>query len=166
MRNTNSLTLSVIFQQLHRSSPVSGRNERINSIRKKKLNPNIWYYSIILDSKPDVTNSDHPTLIVQYLFTNGGIEGCLTLPQSTMMRDIWNKWWSMLRSLSIDIKSCKQSYANAANISGKHNELKMEIEQYVPSAMFFTGSSHSYNLVDNVTEESYSKASRDSHTIN
>ncbi|CAH0559508.1 unnamed protein product [Brassicogethes aeneus] len=98
------------------------------------------YYSISVDSTPDVTHNDQLTLILRYcnkkgfpverfvgFYKNSG-HGAQELEETVI---------NMLKSLNLDIKNCRgQSYDNASNMSASATQLQQiyleDLDEYFP----------------------------------
>ena len=82
------------------------------------------YYSIILDSTPDVVHVDHLTFVLRYLSANGDVKERFLkfFPIERHDAEYLEKTvLSTLQDLSLNTKYCRgQSYDNAANMSGKY----------------------------------------------
>jgi len=81
------------------------------------------YYSISVDSTPDITRIDQLTTIVRYVLLTGPVERFLTfVPMfGHAGSDITDILLSFLDEKGTNIKDCRgQSYDNAANMSGKY----------------------------------------------
>lgn len=121
------------------------------------------YYSIILDSTPDVVHVNQLTFVVRYL-SNGDIKERFLKFFPIERHDaeyLEETVLSTLQNFPVDIKYCRgQSFDNAANMSSKYNGLQRRIRQYTLSATFIPCSNHSLNIVCKVAAESCSNASR------
>jgi hypothetical protein len=81
----------------------------------------VGYYSITVDSTPDISHTDQLTIIIRYVTCNGPVERFLTFI------NIENHTGEYLASIllefmvdnEIDINLCRgKSYDNASNMSG------------------------------------------------
>ena len=109
------------------------------------------YYSISVDSTPDLSHIDQLTLIVRYVQLNGRpVERFLRFIElhghgAENMTAVVMK---MIDDLGLDISNCRgQSYNNAANMSGIYTGLQARIRSINPLAYFVPCATHSLNLV-------------------
>jgi len=110
------------------------------------------YYSISLDSTPDVSHTDQVTFTVRYVGVKGEpVERFLEFIASEErhtgenLRDIV---LSALSRLNLNIEDLRgQSYDNAANMSGCYSGLQANIKQINSLADFVPCAAHSLNLV-------------------
>lgn len=120
------------------------------------------YFSLIVDSTPDISHIDQLTLILRFVQKNGDIKERFYgfIPIESHSAEYMEKIiLERLRELSIDIKKCRgQSYDNAANMSGKYNGLQSRIKVHSKTAIYIPCANHSLNLVGNCAAESCSGA--------
>ncbi|XP_022168749.1 uncharacterized protein LOC111032655, partial [Myzus persicae] len=117
----------------------------VSEIKERK------YFSLIVDSTPDVTTRDQLTVAVRYISNEGSpVERFLGfIPSvghkgSEMEQALLKKFCE----LNIDLKFCRgQSYDNASNMSGVYNGLQTRIKNYSSTAFFVPCSAHSLNLI-------------------
>lgn len=109
------------------------------------------YFSIVVDSTPDISHTDQLTVVIRYVNREGSpIERFLQF-----IPNIGHKGIDMLTTVKqlfemyeIDIMNCRgQSYDNASNMSGKYNGLQARIAEINPRASFIPSAAHSLNLV-------------------
>lgn len=109
------------------------------------------YFSIIVDSTPDVTHLDQLSFVLRYVDSDHSpVEryikfipiyghGAEYLTETVL---------SSLKDLDLDISLCRgQSYDNASNMAGKYSGLQARIKKINPLAEFIPCSAHSLNLV-------------------
>lgn len=115
------------------------------------------YYSIIVDSTPDISHCDQLTFILRYLHKGQVVErflGFIKIEQHTgeyLERVVLNK----LKELDLKVENCRgQSYDNASNMSGKYIGLQTRIRELTPTAIYIPCTNHSLNLVINFACES------------
>ncbi|XP_065209411.1 zinc finger MYM-type protein 1-like [Planococcus citri] len=122
------------------------------------------YYSIIVDSTPDISNIDQLSFILRYVKPDGTVaERFLTLLENPghKGKDLYDAVTSTLKSHGIDILDMRgQSYDNAANMKGIYSGLQARIKKDNPLAEYTPCSAHSLNLVGTHAAESCSEASR------
>lgn len=120
------------------------------------------YYSLIVDSTPDMSHVDQLVLAVRYVLSSGEpCERFLTFIPSAghsaegMFKSVLNE----LENLQINIVDCRgQSYDNASNMSGVYNGLQAKIKTKSPLALFIPCAAHSLNLVGLAAAESCEEA--------
>lgn len=108
------------------------------------------YFSIIVDSTPDITHVDQLCFILRYVVDGKPVERFLKfLPiHSHKSEALTETVLTNLKELGIDIQDCRgQTYDNAANMSGKYSGLQARIRAVNPLAEFVPCSAHSLNLV-------------------
>lgn len=110
------------------------------------------YYSLSLDSTPDVSNSDQMTLIIRYVSPedNSPVERFLKFIPITGHRSEYlaTTVLTELDSIGIDIKNCRgQSYDNASNMAGQYSGVQMRIKEKNSLVEWVPCASHSLNLV-------------------
>lgn len=124
------------------------KNEIIFKIKSAK------YYTIILDTTPDVSHMEQLSLVIRYVEKNNNtctieerfIE-FLEVKEKTgeALTDVIEK---KLTSLGLDIQNIRgQAYDNGANMVGRYKGLKSRILQRNPYAKFVPCCAHSLNLV-------------------
>lgn len=113
------------------------------------------YFSITVDSTPDVTHIDQLTFILRYVSPEGEIkERFLTfLPITSHTGEaLFNSVLKVLGEMDIDIQNCRgQCYDNASNMSGTYKGLQSRIKELNPLAEWIPCAAHTLNLVGNST---------------
>ena len=117
------------------------------------------YYSIIVDSTPDLSHVDQLTIVVRYVSNVEPFQrflGFVPIHAHTG-EHMENVVYSTLTKHDIDIMNCRgQSYDNASNISGRYNGLQARICATNPLTDYIPCSAHSLNLVGTCTAEACS----------
>lgn len=109
------------------------------------------YYSLSVDSTPDITHSDQLTVILRYVLCDGTpVErfiGFVQLQDHTgaHMEEVVLKTLSELEIPLSDMRG--QSYDNATNMSGKYIGLQARIKDHNSLAEYVPCTAHSLNLV-------------------
>lgn len=120
------------------------RKKIIDEIHKAK------YFSIIVDSTPDISHIDQLTFIIRYVLVDGTpIERfiCFIPNAGHKSEQLYTAILEKLKELQIDIMDCRgQSYDNAANMSGCYTGLQARIRDLNPLATYVPCSAHSLNL--------------------
>ena len=119
------------------------------------------YFSISVDSTPDITHTDQLSVTIRYVLPTGPVERFLIfVPISDHTGEgIADVVLKFLKEKSIDIKYCRgQSYDNASNMSGKYKGVQSRIKCVCSYADFCPCCAHSLNLVGTCAVESCSEA--------
>ncbi|XP_071578286.1 zinc finger MYM-type protein 1-like [Temnothorax nylanderi] len=143
-------------------------NEFINLIASKVKNTIVReiqaakYFSIVVDSTPDIAHIDQLSFIIRYVKEDGSpIERFLGfLPNvGHKSEELETAVTSMLASLKIDISNCRgQSYDNASNMSGIYTGLQARLKRLNPLADYVPCAAHSLNLVGACAAECVTEA--------
>jgi len=108
------------------------------------------FYSISVDSTPDISHIDQLTCVVRYVLPSGPVERFLTFlePQRHTGEELGNSLVAFLKEHSISIQDCRgQSYDSASNMSGRYNEMQAFIKRQNKAAEYIPCAGHSLNLV-------------------
>lgn len=155
-----------IFEHLQRyGNPGKGHtsylsanicNEFIDIMGKRVLNEilaelrNAKYYSISVDSTPDLSHVDQMTFVIRYVHEGNITERFLEfIPiQKHGANYLANAVIAFLEKHGIDLNNCRgQSYDNAANMAGQYSGLQARIKEKCEFAVFVPCAAHSLNLV-------------------
>lgn len=120
------------------------------------------YYSISLDSTPDISHVDQLTLIVRYVLPSGPVERFVKFldMEGHTAEQLAYSLLNFLKENDIDIKDCRgQSYDNASNMSGKYRGLQARIKETNKYAEYIPCFAHSLNLVAKCAAECCIEAS-------
>ncbi|XP_046752385.1 zinc finger MYM-type protein 1-like [Diprion similis] len=120
------------------------------------------YFSMIVDSSPDMSHVDQLTFVIRYVQSDGSpIERFLQFFPNTGHKalEMTDAITSALNKFDIEISNCRgQSYDNAANMSGVYNGLQAHIKKLAPKAAYVPCAAHSLNLVGQSAAESCEEA--------
>jgi hypothetical protein len=109
------------------------------------------YFSIIVDSSPDITHIDEFAIIIRYVQENGTVVErflCFLPSVGHKSEDMFDAVINTLNEFGIDIKNCRgQSYDNASNMTGAYTGLQARIQEVSPTAVYTPCAGHSLNLV-------------------
>lgn len=109
------------------------------------------YFSISIDSTPDISHTDQLAFIIRYVQKNGEqVEHFIGFLENVGHKavDMLESIFSILKKFNIDIRFLRgQSYDNAKNMSDKYSEVQARIKQVSPLADFVPCSAHSLNLI-------------------
>lgn len=108
------------------------------------------YFSISVDSTPDLSHVDQLTFIIRYIKGRDPVERFLKfIPIKEHKSEyLAETVLNFLESHEIPIKDCRgQSYDNASNMSGKYSGLQARIKEKCEFAAFVPCAGHSLNLV-------------------
>ena len=115
------------------------------------------YFSISLDSTPDVSHVDQLSFTIRYVLPSGPIERFVSFlgMRGHCAADLLKSLTDFLQEHQIDISNCRgQSYDNASNMSGKYNGLQAKVKELCPYADYVPCAAHSLNLVGVCAAES------------
>jgi hypothetical protein len=108
------------------------------------------YYSISVDSTPDLSHVDQLNFIVRFVKDGKPIERFLVFwpIEEHKAQYMADTGLNFLENLKIPIKNCRgQSYDNAANMAEKYSGLQARIKEQCKFAIFVLCAAHSLNLV-------------------
>ena len=110
----------------------------------------VKYYSICIDSTPDISHVDQLSIVVRYVKEDGPVERFLSFIdiKTHTGRGLATVLLDFLRTNKIDISDCRgQSYGNASNMSGTYNGVQAHILSVNPLATYIPCFAHALNLV-------------------
>ncbi|KYN20533.1 Zinc finger MYM-type protein 1 [Trachymyrmex cornetzi] len=109
------------------------------------------YFSIIVDSTPDISHIDQLSFVVRYINKSGlPVERFIKFIPNTghKAEDIFNVVITTLETYKLDINDCRgQSYDNASNMSGVYSGFQARIKNVNSLAKYVPCSAHSLNLI-------------------
>lgn len=108
------------------------------------------YFSISVDSSPDITHTDQLSFCIRYVLDDSIFERFLAfIPiHGHSAENLFDTVLNFLKDNQIDIKYCRgQSYDNENSMSGKYSGLQARIKQVNRHATYIPCSAHSLNLV-------------------
>uniref|UniRef100_A0A3B1JF76 TTF-type domain-containing protein n=1 Tax=Astyanax mexicanus TaxID=7994 RepID=A0A3B1JF76_ASTMX len=117
----------------------------VNKIKESK------YFSVIVDSTPDLAHVDQPTFIFRFVNNDAHVvERFLAFePIENHSGDSLAECVvAMVENLGLDLSNCRgQSYDNASNMSGKYNGVQAHLKQRNSLICYVPCAAHSLNLV-------------------
>jgi len=120
------------------------------------------YFSISIDSTPDIGHIDQLSFIFRYVNSDGlPVESFLYFLENVghKSQNMAEAVFSMLKKHNLDISYLRgQSYDNAKNMSGIYSGLQAKIKEVAPLAGFIPCSFHSLNLVESYAESCCNEA--------
>ncbi|XP_071578391.1 zinc finger MYM-type protein 1-like [Temnothorax nylanderi] len=131
-------------------------NELITIIADKTLEiivnelKDAGYYSVSVDSTPDVSHVDQLTVIFRYVLPSGPIERFVTFIDiySHTGENLAKSLLDFIAKNKIDIDFCRgQSYDNAGNMSGQYKGMQAILKKHNPLIEYIPCAAHSLNLV-------------------
>ena len=90
------------------------------------------YYSVSLDSTPDITNVDHLTIIFRYVLLDGPVEQFVKFipTREYTGHQLADLLFEFVENNRISLKDLRvQSYDNASNMSGKYKGMQAIIKE-------------------------------------
>lgn len=149
---------STIYEEIIQIMGDMVLNKIVDEVKQAK------YFSLIIDSTPDVSHTDQLAIVIRYVHSETGlpVERFLKFISNPghKAEDLFTAVTKVMNDLNIDLTNCRgQSYDNAANMAGMYNGLQTKIKDRVaPSADFVPCAAHSLNLVGTNSVELCSKA--------
>ena len=114
------------------------------------------YYSVSVDSTPDVTNADHLTIIFWYVLPDGPVERFVKFvpARGHTGHQLADFLFEFIEDNGISLKNLRgQSYDNPSNISGKYKGMEAIIKERKHQAEYIPCVAHSLNLVEKCAAE-------------
>lgn len=115
------------------------------------------YYSIIIDSTPDIAHIDQLVFAIRYVQPNGvSVERFLLFIANVghKAKDMAETVLNLLSEYEIPIEYCRgQSYDNAANMSGQYTGVQARIKNINQKAKYIPCSGHLLNLIGTCAAE-------------
>lgn len=108
------------------------------------------YYSISVDSTPDISHIDQLTFTVRYICGSEPVERFLEFIPifSHSSENLADTVIEFLHKNNIPLSNCRgQSYDNASNMSGRYTGLQARIRDHNEFAIYIPCAGHSLNLV-------------------
>lgn len=108
------------------------------------------YYSLIVDSTPDIAHVDQLSVVLRYCLEGNVYERFLKFVpiESHTGEYLASTVLCLLEENGISLDNCRgQSYDNASNMSGKYKGLQAHIKDKNPLAVYVPCCAHSLNLV-------------------
>lgn len=137
-----------IFYSIEKFVEIMG--EKIKKTIANEIK-NAKYFSIIVDSTPDISHTDQLAFIFRYRANNGEpVERFLQFLGNPghKSKDLADAVFMVFEENEIDINNCRgQSNDNASNMSGIYSGLQARIKQACLHAVYVPCAAHSLNLV-------------------
>lgn len=108
------------------------------------------YYSVSVDSTPDMAHIDQLTIVLRYIEEAEPVERFITFLDNKghTGQEQADSLLMVLSGNSIEFADCRgQSYDNASNMSGKYNGMQAILRNKNSLAVFIPCAAHSLNLV-------------------
>ena len=108
------------------------------------------YFSVSIDSTPDITRIDQLTGVLRYVLDDGPVERFVKFIEigGHTGEELANSLLMFLEQAGININDCRgQSYDNASNMSGKYIGVQARVREKNPKADYIPCFAHSLNLV-------------------
>lgn len=108
------------------------------------------YFSISVDSTPDVTHCDQLVFCVRYVKSDAPVERFLQFIPINQHKSeyLTDTVINFMEKNSIDLSNCRgQSYDNTNNMAGKYSGLQQRVLDMNALAIFLPCAAHSLNLV-------------------
>jgi len=108
------------------------------------------YFSIIVDSTPDISHTDQLSFVIRYVLDGYPKERFMCFLENTghKSEQLADSVLTTLALYNIDLANLRgQSYDNASNMSGAYSGLQARIKEVNPLAEYSPCAAHSLNLV-------------------
>ena len=114
------------------------------------------YYSVSVDSTPDITNADHLTIIFWYVLPDGPVERFVKFvpARGHTGHQLADFLFEFIEDNGTSLKDLRgQSYDNPSNISRKYKGMEAIIKERNHQAEYIPCVAHSLNLVEKCAAE-------------
>lgn len=133
---------------------IMGRSVTESILKEVKTSK---YFSIIVDSTPDVTHNDQLSFILRYVNEYGYPEERFVeffKNQGHTGKELVDSVFEFFKGHGLDIQNCRgQSFDNASNMSGIYSGLQARLKEANPLIFYVPCSAHSLNLVGSSAAE-------------
>ncbi|GFT59145.1 zinc finger MYM-type protein 1 [Trichonephila clavipes] len=122
----------------------------IKTITTQINNDDTKYYSIVMDSAPDLSHTDQLAIVLRYCFRGKVYERCAPLIKisSHIGLYLFNSLQESLETNGLLLDNCRgQSFDNAANMSGQYNSVQVLLKEKNKFANYVPCAAHSLNLI-------------------
>lgn len=143
-RGNPSYISSTIVEELIELMADQVRTTIVSELKEAK------YFSVSVDSTPDLSHVDQLTVIVRYLLHGKAVERFLSFLQleSHTAENLASNLLTYFETQKIDFMDCRgQSYDNASNMSGRYSGMQARLRAINPLAFYVPCTAHSLNLV-------------------
>lgn len=143
-RGKPSYISSTIVEELIKLMADKVRGTIVSEIKEAK------YFSVSVDSTPDLSHVDQLTVIVRYLLQGKAVERFMTFLQieSHKAESLASNLVTYFETQTIDFMDCRgQSYDNASNMAGRYSGMQARLRAINPLAFYIPCTTHSLNLV-------------------
>ncbi|GBP77371.1 Zinc finger MYM-type protein 1 [Eumeta japonica] len=135
-----------IYEELIMIMAQVGHGKIISQIKDSR------YYSLSVDSTPDLTHMDQLSVVIRYIKGGQPVERFLIFIELETHHTGDKLAKQTLQYLEehcgLDFSKCRgQSYDNASNMSGRYNGMQQKILEANPFAIYIPCAAHSLNLV-------------------
>ncbi|GFW77454.1 zinc finger MYM-type protein 1 [Trichonephila clavipes] len=123
----------------------------IKTITTQINNDDTKYYSIVMDSAPDLSHNDQLALVLRYCFRGKVYERCASLIKISSHTGLYlfNSLQAFLQTNGLLLDNCRgqSSFDNAVNMSGRYNGVQALLKENNKFANYVPCAAHSLNRV-------------------
>lgn len=122
----------------------------IKTITTQINNDDTKYYSVVMDSTPDLSHNDQLAIVLRYCFRGKVYERCVSFIKISSHTGsyLFTSLQEFLEKNEVPLDNCRgQSFDNAANMSGRYNGVQALLKEKNNFANYVPCAAHSLNLV-------------------